>query len=168
MQMLKHRVKRNNNLFFKIYDNIRNFCLGPRNEQVESEYIFRYHKNLKSLNLYFYQSRLKYMYLINFVAFYGICFATPVVSFFFYDPQNEHVPGGYLPLGMFGGYTLTVMAFETWVTIRIIQIMNANLEPDSIKILRTFSLKSYLINIFLSQIEKVDFYFDVLFTLDAY
>jgi hypothetical protein len=53
LALIQSKAKRKRNIFYQVCHSISVFCMGPMKEEVDDEYIFKYHKNLKKLNQHF-------------------------------------------------------------------------------------------------------------------
>jgi hypothetical protein len=105
---------------------------------------------------------MKYFYLINFVLYYLVSVLSSFIFYLVDYKQGDSIPGGWESIISYMSYAFIIIIVESFIVIRIINIMNEGITSGS-KILPSFSLKSYALKILLSQVEKIDFYLDVVF-----
>ena len=116
---------------------------------------FKFNKNIMQLNSTLGRKVLLVLFSLNFIIFYFvICFA----PWYFRSETSVLWNSHYIYIG----YGVMIAIFESYMTFTIIKIVNGEKES---KILNDFNLANYLLPLILSQVQKYDFYTDVIFII---
>ena len=135
--------------------------IGDRDDPKKEKITFKFNLQVNDLDMYLADIKISILFGLNFILYHIFCIVIPYL--YWEEPSTLRPHLYYLIYGFF------VLIMEAWLTYKIIQIINSksqNIETREKKkknLIKSFSLINYGPDLLTSQLDKYDFFSDVLF-----